>query len=389
MSFEVAKKLLDSLFEYRATGEDKIFKYLILDRDLIYNTPIIFDFFGGECTLYIDLLDQICSYFEELCEKYNYLDWFESYKISAETNGTTASNEKVKAFYEKYKNNLDCSVSLDGCKECHDMCRLDVNGNGTYDRTVEGVNILKYYMGKLPYTKQTFCKENMKYIKKSIEELYNMGYREIPGNFDCINLSQFLTPDESELYYSYLKETVDYIIDNQLNVKWSILYKAEMLSKYLDTFSRPICGADGSILAVKWDGSLYICAQLTESFILDKALEYCLGNVDDGITNLKMLDEFRSSSAVVFDYDCFDCPFAMACEPCPAKNLLITGNINHFKFNCGASLAELRALFYMIKRAKETNYPYFREYLDPIDAKWPDGLPERNYLLYRKEDSEE
>jgi len=386
MEFDAAKKLIDSLFKYRATGDDNIFKYLIVKPE--YNNDVMFDFFGGECTLYIDLMEQIVSYFIEKCKEFGYSDWLDTFRLGVESNGTTASEPKVRAFYEKYKDHLLGSVSIDGCKECHNKCRVDINGIGSYDRTVEGINIIKNITGKLPINKQTFCKDTMPYIKKSIEELYNMGYRELPGNFDNISPDQFLTPEESEQYYNYLKEAVDYVIDNKLDLKWSILYKAEMLVLFPGAFNKPICGADGSILAMKWDGSLYICAQLSESFILDKSHEVCLGNVNTGITNFELLDKLRNDFDAVFDYECFSCPFKMSCEPCPAKNLLFTGDYSRFKFNCGTSLAEMRAIFYMIKRAKETDYPYFKDLLEPLDQRWPDGLPKRNYLLYKNTDKE-
>ena len=56
--------------------------------------------------------------------------------ISISSNGLLYFDKRVQNFIKKYKNNLSLSISIDGNKELHDTCRVDLNGNGTYDRAL-------------------------------------------------------------------------------------------------------------------------------------------------------------------------------------------------------------------------------------------------------------
>jgi len=66
--------------------------------------------------------------------------WLLRHKISICSNGLLYFEPKVQAFLEKYKNRLSFSISIDGNKELHDSCRLDLEGKGTYDRAIAAVH---------------------------------------------------------------------------------------------------------------------------------------------------------------------------------------------------------------------------------------------------------
>ena len=129
MTFGQAKILLDDLFVWKCINKEdsKIFRYTIVEENFTL-APITLDFFGGECTLHIELIKQICQYFEDLCDKYNEVELKNTYTICVQTNGTTFFNPEVNEFYHKYASRLSLPISIDGCKECHNTCRKYING---------------------------------------------------------------------------------------------------------------------------------------------------------------------------------------------------------------------------------------------------------------------
>ena len=60
--------------------------------------------------------------------------------FTLQTNGILIDEEWI-AIFKKY--NINVGVSLDGPKADNDRYRVDKNGNGTYDRVMNGLNILK------------------------------------------------------------------------------------------------------------------------------------------------------------------------------------------------------------------------------------------------------
>ena len=86
---------------------------------------IIWEFIGGEPLMKIDLIIQISDYiFETMIKKHH--PWLFFSKISISSNGLLYFDKKVQYFLEKYANLVSLGISLDGNKELHDKCRLDL-----------------------------------------------------------------------------------------------------------------------------------------------------------------------------------------------------------------------------------------------------------------------
>lgn len=385
LSFEDAKILLDDLFNYRANNEGNIFKYFTKSKQYLLSQPITLDFFGGECTLHINLINDIVKYFEQLCDTYNFSDWKDSFKLILETNGTTFFEPAVSEFIQLYRDRIDLPITLDGCKECHNACRKYPDGRGSYDDVIKAIQEYKKIFYSQPNSKITYCKENMRYIKDSIENAISLGYTEMRGSFDLISKTSQLNAIESEDYYDCLVKAIDYVIDNKIEFNWYIVSKLEQLAGP-QNFTLSTCGSDGTQIAINWDGNLYFCNQLSESFV-GKEYDQAFGNVHDGITKPEVIAKFRNRKSLIkFNRWCISCPFKTLCEPCPARNLLHYGDPLKYHFNCGASLAEVRACLYFAKKAKETNYPYYQDKVDKVLQKYPNGeLPVRDYALYNEE----
>jgi sulfatase maturation enzyme AslB (radical SAM superfamily) len=67
--------------------------------------------------------------------------WLYHIRFNICSNGLLYNTPKVQEFFKKYHNFISFSISLDGNKELHDKCRIDLNNNGTYDRVVESIEL--------------------------------------------------------------------------------------------------------------------------------------------------------------------------------------------------------------------------------------------------------
>lgn len=64
----------------------------------------------------------------------------EKYPISVQTNGALLSNEFLDLFS---KEQVSVSVSIDGDQGANDIARIDLNGNSTFQKTFDGIKLLK------------------------------------------------------------------------------------------------------------------------------------------------------------------------------------------------------------------------------------------------------
>lgn len=119
---------MDLLFAEDANGSG-----LINDRDA---DGLILEFIGGEPLLEAGLIDQTMEYFLSRAIGLNHR-WQTRYMINISTNGTLGDDPQVRALMQKYKSRLSISVTIDGAKEAHDACRVDLAGQGSYDRAIQ------------------------------------------------------------------------------------------------------------------------------------------------------------------------------------------------------------------------------------------------------------
>jgi sulfatase maturation enzyme AslB (radical SAM superfamily) len=127
MTFNTAKVFIDKLLnnEFEILNLDKIF-------------AISVEFIGGEPLMEIELIEEIWEYFMTQMILLEH-PWVYNIRMSICSNGILYETPKVQKFFNKYHNFISFSVSIDGNKELHDSCRVDLNGNGSYDTVVSTV----------------------------------------------------------------------------------------------------------------------------------------------------------------------------------------------------------------------------------------------------------
>lgn len=319
MTLEMGKKIVDCIFK----DNYKIEKYYSLDN----MTGIILEFIGGEPFLEINLIDQIMDYFVEQAYKYKSILAY-TYRISFSSNGVLYNTPEVQQFLKKWRNKVSLAISLDGCRELHDACRIFPDGQGSYDIVVDSVK-KELKINPNMNTKMTLSPDNFKYFLPAIKNLVKLGYKDIPCNYV---FEKGWVLDDAIRGYKYIKETADYLLTLENIPRISFFDKrcTTSMSKYNNS---NWCGGTGLMLAANYKGEFYPCIRYMESSLGTSVPPYIIGNVEEGIMNSEdscnkvncLACITRSSQST---QECMDCPINAFCSWCSAYNYQEFGTPN-------------------------------------------------------------
>lgn len=319
MTLEMGKKIVDCIFR----DNYKIEKYYSLQS----MTGIILEFIGGEPFLEVDLIDNIMDYFVEQAYKYKSILAYK-YRISISSNGTLYNDPKVQAFIKKWRDKLSLGISLDGCKELHDTCRVFPDGSGSYDLAVDAA---KKELQINPYmsTKMTLSPDNIKYFLPAIKNLIELGYKDIPCNYV---FEKGWTLDDAIKAYTYIKDVADYLLTlNRIpNISFFNQSCARSVSKNYDS---NWCGGTGLMLSANYKGEFYPCIRYMESSLGTEVPPYIIGNVDDGIMNTEdSCNKINCLTCITMSsqstQECMNCPINALCAWCSGYNYQEFGTPN-------------------------------------------------------------
>lgn len=322
MSFETAKKFIDLLFEdYKREGS------------YVYNARgVILEFIGGEPLLEIELIEQICDYFyyKAITEKHR---WAINSKISMISNGVLYFDERVQKFLRKYKNIISFDISVDGCKELHDACRVFPDGKPSYDLAAAACLYHKKYFNKEMSTKMTIAPANVNYLYKAIVNLIeNLHYDVIHCN--CV-YEEGWEPEHAVELYKQLKMVADYIIEHDLEEKLYVkMFDNGLFDKTnLEVDDKNYCGSTGCMLACDPFGKIFPCIRFMETSLGNSVEPWILGDVDNGIGILpKHKEKINILDSITFTSQspqkCIDCPISAGCGWCTGYNYQVTGTPN-------------------------------------------------------------
>lgn len=319
MTLEMGKKIVDCLFK----DNYKIEKYYSLDN----MTGIILEFIGGEPLLEVDLIDKIMDYFVEQAFKYKSILAYR-YKISISSNGTLYDTPKVQKFIKKWRDKLFLAISLDGCKELHDSCRIFPDGKGSYDIVAKAV---KEELAINPHmdTKMTLSPDNFRYLLPAIKNLIELGYKQILCNYV---FEKGWTLDDAKEIYKCIKETADYLLTLEIIPDISF-FNTKCTTSFDKNYNKNWCGGTGLMLSADYKGDFYPCIRYMESSLGNSVPPYIIGNVNEGIMNSKdscdkvnCLDCITRSSQST--QECMECPISAGCSWCSGYNYQEFGTPN-------------------------------------------------------------
>lgn len=319
MDLETAKRCVDLLF-----AEDARNSELVNDMDA---HGLIIEFIGGEPFLEIDLIDQTMEYFLDRAIELDHR-WQTQYMINISTNGTLGDDPRVQRFMKKYAGRLSIGVTIDGAKEAHDACRVDMAGNGSYDRAIKMFRQTGGPEGGRT-TKYTIAPGNLSLFSDAVRHLVTEEGVETL-NCNCVYEEGWTLEHARELYRQ-LKETSDMLRGSHTNTYVSIL-DWEAGNPLPETETQNWCGGDGRMLSFDVDGTVLPCMRYSSISTTGQPL-YRIGDVECGIAvredDAARLAALRSiTRQSQSEQKCLDCPIASGCAWCTAYNYERTGSPN-------------------------------------------------------------
>lgn len=299
-----ARDIKDYGFMSLSTLQEIIFKV----DDYCNGGSCSIGFQGGESTLIgLDFYKELVKYAENVENNTRF-------SFSIQTNGTTLDDQWGEFLKE---HNFLVGISLDGNKDIHNLNRVDLKNDGTFNKVVKGINILKKYnvdFNILTVVTSTLCKK--------IHGVYNFykknNYRYLqfipclePLENTSMTLNKYsITPQE---YGNFLIELFDLWYKDMLSNDYvSIRLFDNILGLFLNK-EYEACDMKGICSCqhiIESDGSIYPCDFYTYE-------SYNIGNIltdsfDDIHSNSKTIDFIQHSKNV--NSKCMNCRYLSICR---------------------------------------------------------------------------
>ena len=303
MSFEVGKKALD---------------FLIANSGNRRNLEV--DFFGGEPLMNWQVVKDLVAYGREQEKLHD-----KNFRFTLTTNGVLL-NDEIMEFCNKEMANV--VLSIDGRKEVHDKMRPFRKGAGSYDLIVpkfqkfaESRHQDKYYV------RGTFTHYNPDFAA-DVLHLADLGFKQISVEPVVAEPSEpyaITEEDLPKLFEEYDKLAAEMVRRHKEGDDFNFFHfmidleGGPCVAKRLSG-----CGSGTEYLAVTPWGDFYPCHQ----FVGNE--KFLLGNVDDGIKNTEIRDEFKCCNVYAKE-KCRKCFARFYCSGgCAANAYNFSGDI------CGA-----------------------------------------------------
>ena len=300
MSFEVGKKALD---------------FLIANSGNRRNLEV--DFFGGEPLMNWEVVKQLVEYGRSKEKEYN-----KNFRFTMTTNGVLL-NDEIMEYCNREMSNV--VLSLDGRKEVNDKMRPFRGGKGSFDLIVPKFQKFAEMRGDRDYyVRGTFTRHNLDF-SKDVMEFADLGFRSMSIEPVVAKPEEEYAIREEDL--PQIMEEYDHLAEEYIKRKkegrgfnffhFNIdLNQGPCVAKRLSG-----CGSGTEYLAVTPWGDLYPCHQ----FVGQE--EFLLGNVDTGVTNERIRDEFKLCNVYAKD-KCRDCFARFYCSGgCAANSYNFHGSI--------------------------------------------------------------
>lgn len=375
MSWETAKACADFILR-EANNPESMLSY---NR----NVGIIFDFIGGEPLMNFEVVARFMDYMEEqLLEQKS--PWLLYHKYSFSSNGVLYFDPLVQQYLNKYADLISMSITVDGDKELHDMCRLFPDGSGSYDLAIAAALDQKKRWDN-DATKITIAPANVHLIANAVINMYELGFHYVHANC-CFEEGWEL--EHAQTLYKQLKILADYIIDNDLEPKVGFRMFETHSYEPTDPEGQNWCGGTGKMLAIDCQGQIYPCLRYADVALGHDQPPIIIGNLDRGIYQLDsekaIWDEFQKVTLRSQSPEkCLTCKIGAGCSWCSAYNYQATGSFNkRVIFICNMhKAAALGTLYFWRKNRQVHGTPTDFDVDLPIeDIEAIIGLDEWNYL---------
>lgn len=315
MTEEIARQAVDRAFD--------------MDGD----NGLTFEFSGGEPMLRYDLIRNLVDYIQTHPRRGGRPIYF-----CLQTNGTLLNEERVDWLV---RNEVQVGLSLDGNPAAHNLSRPYVNGKGSFDSVLNGLDLLQragITSGALVVLNQS----NIGSVDALIEFLLENGVQWIKLNpvaylgtarsaWDAFGLGQ----DDIIDYFDRFMRTVVARQCDIFEANWLDMVRHLVSKQRESRCLRGHCGAGDSFNVVAADGSIYPCGRATQSPGLK------LGNVatetgalnNAGLRN-EFIQEIKARRPETLE-DCRVCTYRELCQSgCSAQAYERYGTVRHKTPEC-------------------------------------------------------
>ncbi|WP_042274286.1 anaerobic sulfatase maturase [[Clostridium] dakarense] len=319
------------IYSYGFMNENTLKKVIesVLNEDI---ETCNFMFQGGEPTLVgIDFYRKVISLQNQFNTK--------NIEIinSIQTNGINIDENYAKFFKE---NNFLVGVSLDGPKSIHDLYRVDYNNSSTFDKVIDGIDLLK----KFDVDFNILCvvtKQSSNYINEIYTFYKNKGFRYLQfipciknfknNKLENSNSNYYL---DSDSYFDFLNKLFNLWFEGIKNGEFIEIRNFMEYLNVLKGYTPTSCGMGGFCslhTVVEANGDIYPC----DFYCVD---EWVLGNINE--SSLKDI-RFSNKAKIFFERSlyihdkCKSCKYFKLCGGGCRRNLepFING-IPSFNYQC-------------------------------------------------------
>ena len=326
MSYEVGKKALD---------------FLIANSGNRQHLEV--DFFGGEPLMNWDVVKRLVEYGRSQEKEHN-----KKFRFTLTTNGVLL-NDEIMEFCNKEMSNV--VLSLDGRKEVNDHMRPFRGGKGSYDLIVPKFQKFAELRGDKDYfVRGTFTNKNLDF-GEDVLHYADLGFKKMsmePVVAEPTEDYAIREEDLPQILAEYDRLAAEYVKRHKEGRGFTFFHfmvdlkQGPCVAKRLSG-----CGSGTEYLAVTPWGDLYPCHQFVGKE------EFLLGNVDTGVTNTAIRDEFKLCNVYAKE-KCKDCFARFYCSGgCAANSYNFHGSITD-AYDIGCEMQKKRIeCAVMIKAAIE------------------------------------
>lgn len=296
MDFSMAKKIVDSLL---TTANKNNFDQILIT------------FSGGEPLLKLSLIKEIITYLQkESTIKINY-------RIL--TNGTLINNEIIDII-KKY--NIDIRVSLDGVKKYNDKNRYYHNKQGSYDKVIKNILLLKA-SGITPTINIVITKQNINGLNKITKKLIKLN---LPFKYSLEKSNNNIKPETLKIKNKLIRK-----IKKALNIIKKAYQKEKFTANFgIDNLSfnnntNQNCAIGKNTIAINENGQIALCAMSFNKIVdnIQKTKDIIAKTKDNPISQFKITKL----------NDCQNCLWKKVCNNgCPILNMNLNNNL--YQKNC-------------------------------------------------------
>lgn len=368
IEFDKCKKFIDLLLsDENYLGAEKEGE----TASVVWKRGLIIDFIGGDALMNVDICDKTLTY---LVFKLNTTNterakaWRNSWRCSISSNGTLLGDPKVRAFLEKWQDNICLGVSIDGCPEIHDKNRI-MAYRGKNGEEVGSMDIImqnwSWFKEHFPYssiqTKATCARDTIPYLYESLVFMHEtLGLKYINQNF--IMEDTGCTEEDYKILREQMQKCIEYVFAHRHEMHWSMIDKQFLCDgkgayeHEGDFETKGRCGS-GCMPTLAIDGRIYPCFRWLPH-TQQEAGVMCVGDVEHGFNhseNFKKVRDGSVRSKCTRDPKCIGCEYEPACPYCIGGCYAEHGDFirtTHICEICKIQVEYARKYWAMVKEAK-------------------------------------